>query len=113
MRRISAVLVATAAALALAVTAGSASARQCQAGFSEARGPSALLATGVPCAQARRVAVTVAQASPAGCMRSTKTSVLLRTPCVRLGFRCTAVRSVRKTLRVTCRSGARRIRFTY
>jgi hypothetical protein len=94
---------------------GAAQAAGCQTAFTETRGPSALVATGDSCANARKVSTRVSLAAPAGCVLATTNSrsAHLRKPCVRLGYTCTAVATKRDTLRVTCTRDARRIRFTY
>jgi hypothetical protein len=105
-----------AAGLFAATAAPGASAKQCQAGFTEARAPQALEVTGDTCAKGRKVAFAVAAAVPSGCVKASNASrkLTFRMPCRRLGYSCTAAHlSGGTALRVTCTRGAKRVRFRY
>lgn len=118
MRRIAGIWAALAVIVALFAATGApgASARQCEAGFTEARAPGALDVRGDTCAHGRKVAIRVAAVAPSGCVKASGKSrkLTFRRPCVRLGYGCVATTlNGGKRLRVSCTSGAARIRFSY
>jgi hypothetical protein len=102
------------AAVALAASGTGAQATSCTAGRSEARAPSAITATNITCANARTIAAKVARPrSAGGCVVVKGRSVKLVSGCVRLGYRCSSRATKHHTLRITCVSGGRSVRFTY
>jgi hypothetical protein len=118
MKRISGIVVLIAALAGLAVGASGAGAKstKCQAGFTESRSPAQLTVLGDTCANARKVANRTGAIAPAGCIKvlDRKGHLGFRKPCLQLGYSCAAVTvNKRRSLRVTCTRGARRIRFTY
>jgi hypothetical protein len=106
----------TATVTALTVgTAGASGASSCVGGFSEARAPQALRVTGDTCNNARKLANLVVGLPPKGCLKTDKKGhVTLRTACVVRSYHCTGA-SISKgfSLSVTCRRGARVVRFRY
>lgn len=118
MKRISGIVVLMAALAGIVVgpSAASGASTRCQAGFTESRSASQLTVTGDTCANARRVAERAGAIAPVGCIKvlDRKGHIGFRKPCVQRGYTCTAVQvNKRRALRVTCKRGARLIRFAY
>ena len=118
MKRISGIVVLTAALAGFAVGAGGASgaSTRCQAGFTESRSAAQLTVLGDTCANARQVADRAGAIAPTGCIKvlDRKGHLGFRKPCMQRRYSCTAVPfNKRRALRVTCKRDARQVRFTY
>ena len=96
--------------------AAGAGATSCTSGFTEARTASQLSVSGTSCATGRKVAERAVGIVPRGCVKvlDRKGHIGFRRPCVQLSYKCTAVSTnQRRALKVTCKRGARTIRFHY
>jgi hypothetical protein len=120
MKSLLGVLAITSALGVPAVVAGGASgagAKSCQSGFTESRSATNLTVSGDTCGNARRVAERTVGIAPTGCVKVTsrkKGTITFKRPCVRYSYRCRATSfNNRRSLKVTCTSGSRQIRFRY
>jgi hypothetical protein len=90
--------------------------KNCRTPFTESRTAQLIRVSGVGCPTGVKVAVTVAAEAPGGCVKSVdkKGRVTFVASCTRRGYRCTSRPIIGgKVLNVTCRRGAKTVRFQY
>jgi len=109
------VLVLASASL-LAVPGADALARACGGVYRDGFSPTSITADGVSCPVARRVAADVSRGTSAGgCAFIARNRIMLTRPCRVRGYSCRIVRRLGERgfgIRVSCRNGARRVRFS-